>query len=410
MPAWDGLPVTPDMVARAVDALAGRVVHTPCTASPALSELTGATVYVKLENFQRTGSFKDRGALNRLLTLDTEERRRGVVAASAGNHAQGVAYHARALGVAATIVVPATTPFTKVARTQQLGAEVVVDGADVAAATRLARDLAARDRRVFVHPYDDPLVIAGQATVASEIADDLSMADAVLVPVGGGGLLAGVGVALRAHWPDVELVGVQSALFPAMTERFHSGVAAPVHDHPTIADGIAVTEPGEVTTALVRALADDLVTVSEATIEEAITHLLELEKTVAEGAAAAPLALLLEDPDRFRGRTVVLVVSGGNIEPRLLASVILRGLGRQGRLVRFLVDAEDAPGRLAELAAVIGAAGANIVEVEHGRLTSDLAVRRARVSFVLETLDAPHADRVAAALVDAGFAVERRGL
>jgi threonine dehydratase len=410
MSATQGLPVTPEMVAGAVGPLAGRVVHTPCASSPALSDLTGATVYVKLENLQRTGSFKERGALHRLLALTTDERRRGVVAASAGNHAQGVAYHAGLLGVPATVVVPVGTPFTKIARTRQLGADVLVDGADVAAAALVARDLAAQDERVVIHPYDDPLVIAGQGTVGAEIADAVPDADAVVVPVGGGGLLGGIGVALRSRWPDVELVGVQSALFPAMTERFHSGVAVPVRDTATIADGIAVTEPGTLTTTLVRALADDLVTVSEASIEAAMTHLLELEKTVAEGAAATPLALLLEDPDRFRGRTVVLVVSGGNIDPRLLASVILRGLGRQSRLVRFLVDAEDAPGRLAALATVIGRAGANIVEVEHGRLTSDLAVRRARVSFVLETLDAAHADQVEAALLDAGFVVERRDL
>jgi threonine dehydratase len=379
-----------------------------------LSELTGADVHVKLENFQRTGSFKDRGALNRLLALDGDARARGVVAASAGNHAQGVAYHARALGIPATIVVPVGTPFTKIARTQQLGAEVRVEGDDVAAAMAIAHVTARRERRVLVHPYDDPLVIAGQGTVGLEIAEAVPGADAVIVPVGGGGLLAGLAVALRdgpgAPLPAAELVGVQSELYPAMTERFHVGSAAPVRDVPTIADGIAVTEPGAVTTPLVRALADDMVTVREATIEAAITHLLELEKTVAEGAGAAPLALLLEDPARFRGRTVVLVVSGGNLEPRLLASVVLRGLGRQGRLVRFLVDAEDAPGRLAVLAAVIGDAGANIVEVEHGRLTSDIAVRRARVSFVLETIDARHGDLVEAALVEAGFAVERPGL
>jgi threonine dehydratase len=286
----------------------------------------------------------------------------------------------------------------------------MVEGADVAEAARVARGLATRDGRVFVHPYDDLLVIAGQGTVGVEIAEVLTTADAVIVPVGGGGLLAGLGVALRDRWPDTELVGVQSALFPAMAERFHSGSAAPVRDTATIADGIAVTEPGIITTTIVRDVADDVVTVREATIEESMTHLLELEKTVAEGAAAAPLALLLEDAERFRGRTVVLIVSGGNVDPRLLASVILRGLGRQSRLVRFLVDAEDAPGRLATLAGVIGDAGANIVEVEHGRLTSDIAVRRARVSFVLETLDAAHAERVAAALVAAGFVVERRGL
>ena len=404
------LPVDADAVRRAAAALAGLVVDTPCAASPALSELTGAVVHVKLENLQRTGSFKDRGALNRLLALDARERGRGVVAASAGNHAQGVAYHAARLGIPATIVVPIGTPFTKIARTRQLGAHVEVDGADVAAATAAARAIAERDGSVLVHPYDDPLVVAGQGTVGLEILGAVPGADAIVAPVGGGGLLAGIAVAARDAHPDVEVVGVQSELFPSMAERFHTGSRLPVRDTATIADGIAVTEPGQITTEIVRALADDVVTVRESTIEAAMTHLLELEKSVAEGAGAAPLALLLEDPDRFRGRSVVLVVSGGNVDPRILASIVLRGLGRQGRLVRFVVDIEDAPGSLATLAHLIGDAGANIVEVEHGRLTTDLAVRRARVSFVVETLDAEHADRVVAVLVDAGFPVERIGL
>jgi threonine dehydratase len=386
------------------------VVHTPCPPAPALSELTGAEVYVKLESFQRTGSFKDRGACNRLLALDRAQREHGVVAASAGNHAQGVAYHARALGIPATIVVPEPTPFTKIARTRQLGATVLVHGRDVAHAADHARELAATGGLVLVHPYDDPLVVAGQGTVGLEILDAVPRADAVVVPVGGGGLLAGIAVAARESGDSIELVGVQSERFPAMTERFHSGSRLPVGDDTTIAEGIAVREPGVITTEIVRALVDDMVTVREPTIEEAMTHLLELEKTVAEGAGAAPLALLLEDPARFAGRVVVLVVSGGNVEPRVLASVILRGIGRQGRLVRFLVDADDSPGRLAELAGLIGGAGANIVEVEHGRLTSDIAVQRARVSFVVETVDAAHADLVLEALAGAGFVVERRGL
>jgi threonine dehydratase len=410
--ALDALPVTTGMVRAAAEALAGHVVDTPCAASPALSELTGADVHVKLETFQRTGSFKDRGARNRLLALTPNERERGVVAASAGNHAQGVAYHARALGIPATIVVPERTPFTKIARTRELGASVVVRGADVAAATAVALELAAVDQLVFVHPYDDPLVIAGQGTVGLEILASVPDVDVIVAPVGGGGLLAGIAVAVRgerAHG-NVELVGVQADGFPAMARRFRGERSRRSPGSSTIADGIAVTAPGVLTGEIVRALADDVITVGEARIEESITYLLELEKTVTEGAGAAPLAAVLSDPARFAGRRVVLVVSGGNIEPRVLASVILRGLGRQGRLVRILVDIDDTPGRLAEIAAVVASAGANVVEVEHGRLTSDIAVQRARVSFVLETVDAGHAELVFAALRAAGFAAEQREL
>jgi threonine dehydratase len=406
----DALPVTPNMVAQAAAAISGLVVATPCTASPALSELTGATVFVKLENLQRTGSFKDRGALNRLLSLDATQRRRGVVAMSAGNHAQGVAHHAKSLGIPATIVMPENTPFTKIARTSQLGARVVLAGASVAEAGATARELAADDGLVFVHPYDDPLVIAGQGTVGLEIVTAVPDADAIVVPVGGGGLLAGIAVAAREAAPRLELVGVQTELFPAVRDLFHGHTVTSMTDGVTIADGIAVAEPGDLTRQIIRALVDDVVSVREASIEEAITQYLELEKTVAEGAGAAPLALLREASDRFAGRRVVLVVSGGNIDPRVLSSVTLRGLGRQGRLVRLLVEADDQPGRLATIAALLGECGANIVEVEHGRLTSDVAVKRARVSFVLETVDADHAGRVVSALEAGGFAVERRPL
>ena len=402
--------VTSEMVEAAARAIAGHVVPTPCTESPALSELTGATVFVKLENLQRTGSFKDRGALNRLLSLDREQARRGVVAMSAGNHAQGVAYHARVLGIPATIVMPEHTSFTKIARTRQLGARVVLAGASMAEAGASARALASSDGLLLVHPYDDPLVIAGQGTVGLEIVDAVPNVDAIVVPVGGGGLLAGIAVAARGKVPGVELVGVQTELFPAMSDRFR-GVADPVASVGiTIADGIAVTEPGRITSPLVRDLADDVVTVREASIEEAITLYVELEKTVVEGAGAVPLALLREAPDRFAGRRVVLVVSGGNIDPRVLSSVILRGLGRQGRLVRLLVEADDSPGQLARIATRLGDAGANIVEVEHGRLGSEVAVRRVRVSVVVETVDADHAERVVESLRSDGFVVEQRGL
>jgi threonine dehydratase len=395
------------MVVEAARALEGRVVATPCTASPALSELTGATVFVKLENLQRTGSFKDRGALYRLLALDDEQRWRGVVAMSAGNHAQGVAHQAASLGIPATIVVPEGTPFIKVARTQQLGANVVVAGASVADAGKIARDLARSEGRVFVHPYDDPLVIAGQGTVGLEIVDAVPDAEVIVTPVGGGGLLAGLAVAVRAVAPSVELIGAQTELFPALHDAFHGIEREPPTSAISIADGIAVTDPGEITVGIIRALVDDVVTVREPSIEEAMTHYLELEKSVVEGAAATPLALVLEQPDRFAGRRVVLVVSGGNVDPRVLSSVILRGLGRQGRLVRLSVEMDDLPGQLARIAGLLGDLGANIVEVEHGRLTSEVAPRRTRVGFVIEAVDANHGERVIAAVRSAGFAVEQ---
>ncbi|HXY91012.1 MAG TPA: threonine ammonia-lyase [Acidimicrobiia bacterium] len=404
------LPVTALMVTEAAAAVAGRVVATPCTSSPALSALTGTTVFVKLENLQRTGSFKDRGALRKLLSLDAAQRARGVVAMSAGNHGQGVAHQAAALGIPATIVLPQGTPFTKVARTAQLGARVVVAGASVAEAETVARELASDEGSVFVHPYDDPLVVAGQGTVGLEIVEAVRDADVIVAPVGGGGLLAGVAVAARAAAPHIELVGVQSELFPAVSAAYHDVADVPRSRSISIADGIAVTEPGRVTLPMLRALVDDVTTVREASIEEAMTHYLELEKTVAEGAGAAPLALLLEQPDRFTGRRVVLVVSGGNVDPRVLSSVILRGLGRQGRLTRLYVETDDLPGQLARIAAVLGDAGANIVEVEHGRLASEVAPRRARVSFVIETVDVDHAADVVDALGAAGFAVERQPL
>ena len=400
------LPVTPGMVEAAATALAGRIVATPCTHSPALSELTGATVFVKFENLQRTGSFKDRGALNRLLALDADERRSGVVAMSAGNHAQGVAYHARALGIPATIVMPENTPFTKVARTSQLGADVVLVGESVADAAVAAREIATSHGMTLVHPYDDPRVIAGQGTVGVEVLDEVADLDAIVVPVGGGGLISGVAVAACATAPAVEVVGAQSELFPAVHDALHERMSHRSSSI-SIADGIAVSEPGRVPLEILRALDVDVLTVPDPSIEEAMTYYVELEKTVAEGAGAAPLALVLEEPARFAGRRVALVVSGGNVDPRVLSSVVLRGLARQGRLVRLLVEADDLPGQLARIATVLGAAGANIVEVEHGRLATEVAARRARVSFVIETVDPEHADRVVAALQATGVAVER---
>lgn len=411
-----GLPVTLELVRAAAARIAGQVLVTPCTESLTLSEVTGARVFVKFENLQFTGSFKDRGACSRLQALDADSRARGVVAMSAGNHAQGVAHHAARLGIPATIVMPTTTPFVKVARTRALGARVITEGESVAAAERVARRIAAQEGLTLVHPYDDPVVIAGQGTVGLELAEGptaLDRFDAVVVPVGGGGLLAGMAVTLRALRPATEIVGVQTEAYPAMARRFHDTepvAVIPGPPPPTIADGIAVTEPGALTTELVGALADDVTTVGEPAIEDALTRYLEIEKTLAEGAGAAPLALLLEQPERFAGRTVVLVLSGGNLDPRLLSSVVLRGLGRQDRLARFLVEIDDAPGRLAGVAAVLGDAGANIVEVEHRRLAPGVSPRRTLLALLVETLDAEHTRRVEQALHAGGYPARREPL
>ena len=405
------LPVTETMVAEAAARIRGRVAHTPCTESRTLSAITGARVYLKWENLQFTGSFKDRGACSRLLTLTDEERTRGVVAMSAGNHAQGVAHFAHELRVPATIVMPETTPFVKVARTRALGARVETAGATVAEAATVARQLADEQGLVLVHPYDDPLVIAGQGTIGPEILDAVPDADAIVAPVGGGGLLGGIAAAVRPSRPRLTLVGVQTAAYPTIARRFDADTPVPTEARPpTVADGIAVPEPGAFTTALLDALVDDVTTVSEPGIEDALTRILEIEKSLVEGAGAAPLALLLEQPDRFAGRTVVLVCSGGNIDPRLLSTVLLRGLGRQGRLTRLLVEIDDAPGRLAAVASVLGEAGANIVEVDHRRLAPGVSARRTLIGLLVETLDDDHTDRVAEALAARGFPAQREPL
>ncbi len=398
--------VTIAMVEEAAARLAGQVAATPCKRSRTLSEITGADVVVKFENLQFTASFKERGALNRLLHLDAAERSHGVVAASSGNHAQAVAYHASRLGIPATIVMPEVTSLVKVARTRSFGARVVTVGATVADATREARRLEREEGLTLVHPYDDPLVIAGQGTVALEMLSDEPDLDVIVVPVGGGGLIAGIAVATRATAPNVEVLGVQSEHHVALADAFR-GATRRDDGGPTIADGLAVQEPGSVTTALARELVDDVTTVREESIEEAVVLYLEVEKTVAEGAGAASLALLREQPERFAGRRVGLVLSGGNIDPRLLASVTVRGLCRQGRIARFVVELDDVPGRLAGMTRILGDERANIIEVEHRRLTAGVPPRRAVVELLVETLDEDHAAHVESVLRTGGYDVRR---
>ena len=398
------LPVTYQDVTAAAERIAGSVERTPSTHSRTLSQVLGCTVVVKFENLQFVAAFKERGALNKLLRLSADERTRGVVAMSAGNHAQAVAYHATRLGISATIVMPRGTPFVKVQRTQELGATVVVAGDDLAGAEAEAMRLAEAEARVYVHPFDDPDVIAGQGTVALEMLADDPDLDVLVVPVGGGGLLAGMAVAARHLSPGVELVGVETERYASMAARM-SG-AEPRCGGPTIAEGIAVGRPGRITGEICASLVDDVVTVSEEHVEESMNLLLEIEKVVTEGAGAAGVAALVAHPDRFAGRKVGVVLTGGNVDPRLLASVIMRGLIRQGRLTRLHIEVPDVPGSMGNLTTVLGEVGANIVEILHQRMFVDLSARSAEIEVTVETLDLDHVDRVVAALEKAGYAVK----
>jgi threonine dehydratase len=390
-----------DAIRDAADRLRGQVFETPCLPSRTLSDITGAEVVLKFENLQFTASFKERGALNRLLQLDASERRAGVIAMSAGNHAQGVAFHAQRLGIHATIVMPRFTPGVKVERTRGFGAEVVLHGETLEAARAHALSLAQSRGLVFVHPYDDEAIIAGQGTVALEMLQTHPDLDVLVVSVGGGGLIAGMATAARALRPDIQVVGVQCLRFAAMFDAVHG-----TH-HPqgtsTIAEGIAVGAPGRLTEALVRRHVDDVVLVDEGDIEQAIVLLLEIEKTLVEGAGAAGLAALLRDPARYRGRKVGLVLSGGNIDPVLLASIIERGLVRAGRLARVRIGARDVPGSLAHITQVVADAGANIDEVHHQRAFTSLAAQNVEIELVLQTRGRSHVGEVLAALRAANF-------
>lgn len=385
--------VTLEAIRHAADALRGVIEYTPLTRSHTLSEITGADVHLKFENLQYTGSFKGRGARNRLLAVAPG---RGVIAMSAGNHAQGVAHHGAMLGLPTTIVMPENTPFVKVARTRDLGAEVVLAGADVMAAAVRARELAVEGDLEFIHPFDDPLVIAGQGTVGLEMLEQEPALDVIVAAVGGGGLSAGIAVAAAGHDRPVEVVGVQTERFPSMADRL-AGRPSTARSGSTVADGIAVTEPGRLTTPILEAHDVDVLIVPEAAIEQAIAMLLEIEKTVVEGAGAAALAALMTYPERFAGKRVGLVLCGGNIDPRTLSVVALRGLAVQGRLNRIRVELDDTPGRLALVSQVIAREAANVVEVDHDGLGSSGA-RSTILELRIDTLDAAHADRVLEAI------------
>jgi len=392
-------------IERASAALKGVVVETDFTLSRTLSHMLGAEVWLKFENRQFTGSFKDRGALNRLLALDEPARRKGAIAMSAGNHAQGVAYHAGRLGIPPTIVMPLGTPFVKIAGTEVLGAKVRLAGETVDEAAIYAHELAAKEGLTFVHPYDDPLVIAGQGTVALEIIAAGPALDALIVPIGGGGLIAGIATAYAAKSPVTKIHGVQAALYPSMWNELR-GEARPLGGA-SVADGIAVKTPGALTRPIIERLVESLILVGEDAIEQAILTLLEIEKTLAEGAGAASLAALMVERGRFAGKRVGLIVTGGNMDPRLLASVIMRGLVRAGRIARLRLTIADRPGMLAQVAQIVGARHANILEVYHERAFLQVPAKSAGLVLVLETRDESHVSQVMAGLGDAGFSVVR---
>jgi threonine dehydratase len=398
----DSPPAAPSLgdIRAAAARLRGAIEATPFVHSRTLSQLSGADVWLKLENLQFTASFKERGALNKLLSLGEAERRRGVIAMSAGNHAQAVAYHSARLGIPATIVMPRGSPNTKIRNTQVHGAKVVLEGDNLFEAGKHARILATRDNLVFVHPYEDPLIIAGQGTVGLEMLEAVPDLDMIVVPVGGGGLISGIAIAAKGLNEKIEIFGAESANYPSMHQRLNG---LPVEcGGDTIAEGIAVKDVGNIAFAVIKELVSDVLVVKEETIEKAVVALIEIEKTVAEGAGGAGLAALLEHPARFAGKRVGLPVSGGNIDSRVLASVLMRGLVRDGRLVRLRVTMPDISGSLAKVAALIGEAGGNIVEVQHQRIFGTSSVRSPEVEFLVETRDRTHTERLVAALQAAG--------
>jgi len=397
----DGHNVSIDTIRDARSRIEDSLPCTPFAQSITLSSIVGADLFLKFENLQYTGSFKGRGARNRLLDV---ENGRGVIAMSAGNHAQGVAHHGALLGLETTIVMPANTPFVKVARTRDLGANVELVGADVMESAVRARELAAERDLEFIHPFDDPAVISGQGTIFVEMLEAEPDLDIILVAVGGGGLAAGAAVVAAAHGTDVHVIGVQTERYPSMADRLESRPSTAIGGS-TIADGIAVSEPGEITSAILAEHGVEMLVVSEAAIEQAIAMLLEIEKTVVEGAGAAGLAALMEYPDVFAGKKVGVVLSGGNIDPRTLAIVTLRGLANQGRLSRIRVELDDTPGRLSLVSEVIASAAANVVQVDHDGLGSTGA-RSTVLELRIDTLDSDHADRVLDALTEHGLRAE----
>lgn len=387
-------------IRQAAELLTGRVLRTPATPSYALSVLSGADVVLKLESLQHTSSFKVRGALVKLLSLTADESEAGVVAASAGNHAQGVAFFARQLNIPATIYMPHGTAFTKVQRTESYNATVVLEGNSFSETREAAGAFAQSSGRAFIHPFDDEKIIAGQGTIALELLEDFPDLDTLIVPIGGGGLIAGCAVAAKALKPDLDVIGVQAELYPSMKAAYNGQDIA---GGQTVAEGIAVKSPGELTRPVVEELVSDILLVSEQALENAVQVYLETQRLVVEGAGAASLAALMENAERFKDKKVGLVVSGGNMDSRLLSSILMRGLIRQGRMARLRISLPDQPGMLAKVSTLIGEQGGNIIEVYHQRLFYDIPVKLTDLDVVIETLDTGHVGEIIQALNDKGY-------
>ena len=388
--------------ARAID---GQIVHTPCLHSRTLSEVTGADVYLKFENLQFTASFKERGALTKLLSLTAAQRRHGVITASAGNHAQGVAYNARRLGVPATVVMPRFTPQVKVTRTRGFGAEVVLHGDNFDAARIFALKLATEREQQFVHPYDDPFIVAGQGTIGLEIIEDDPDLDFLVVPIGGGGLIGGISTAIKALKPGIEIYGVESELYPSMHHAINE--IPPANGGQTLADGIAVKSPGALTRAIVEENVREVLLVDEMAVERAVGMLVEMQRIVAEGAGAAGLAAILCHPGAFKNCKVGVVVGGGNIDSRLLSQVLMRALVLDGRMATLRIEIVDQPGVMSTITKVIGQTGGNIMDITHHRMFIDLPVKRAEVDVLVETRNASHVAEIIEKLEQAGFSTRR---
>jgi threonine dehydratase len=404
-PRAGSLPVTFADIEAAAKRLEGQIENTPMRLSRTLSDITGAQVWIKFENLQFTASFKERGAYNRLVQLSEGERRTGVIAVSAGNHAQGVAYNGARLGVPVTIVMPLGTPFTKVEHTRKHGARVLLHGETFADATTYAYQVKEREGLTFVHPYDDPAIIAGQGTIAAEmlrVAPDLDM---VVIPVGGGGLISGNAIAAKHLKPGIRVVGVEARMYPSLHAEMRG--EDPVCGGQTIAEGIAVKQIGRLPLQIAKALVDDVVLVDEPHLEQAVALFANVEKTVAEGAGAAGLAALLAHPGKFAGQRVGLILCGGNIDARLLASVLTRGLVREGRISSLRLIGDDRPGLLAKVSKVIGDLGANIIEVAHNRLALDVPAKGAEFDILIETRDAQHTQEIVEALGAVGYPPRR---
>jgi threonine dehydratase len=401
-------PPTIDDIRAAAERIDGAVIRTPMLVSRTLSEIIGAEIWLKFENLQFTAAYKERGALNKLLQLTPEERARGIIAASAGNHAQAVAYHAKRLGIPAIIVMPESTPTVKVTQTEGHGATVVLHGNIVDDAFVKARELALENGYVFIHAFDDPQIIAGAGTVGLEMLEDAPDLDTIIVPIGGGGLMSGVSIATRAVKPDIELIGVEAELYPSMKCAIQNCQMPLGGD--TLAEGIAVKQPGELTSRILRDYANDVVLASERELERAVAMLVGIEKTVVEGAGAAGLAAMLADPERYKGKKVATLLCGGNIDTHLLANVLVRDLVRQGRIARLHVAAHDQPGALAAITAKVYEAGVNVIEINHSRIFTRLPAKDTMIEVECEAKDAKSIDDVVARLEAAGFRVERAQL